>query len=288
MNQKNKLLDPQLINIVIYHKNCADGFGAAWSAWKLLGSQAEYFPAQYGGVDFVFEFKNKNIAVLDFSFTAQEIEKIESNGNKILILDHHKTALQIQSLPNALIDINKSGAALSWEYFHPHKPPPAFIKYIEDRDLWKWQLPMSEEFNLVFQMEDKTFENYSLFESVEKVNQLILDGTTILSYRNKIVEEIASRYSKAVDKDLNEFIFVNSSFYQSEIGNFLARKFPEKIIAIWYCNLSQGNTIVSLRSVGDLDVSKIAATYNGGGHKNAAGFSIEKGKSLDTYFKFKN
>lgn len=285
--KKNKLLDPKLINIVIYHKNCADGFGAAWSAWKLLGSQADYFPAQYGNADFIFNFKNSNIAVLDFSFTEKEIKEIESNGNQIVILDHHKTALPIQSLPNTLIDMNKSGAVLSWEYFHPSKPVPLFIRYIQDRDLWRWQLPMSEEFNLLFQMEDKTFENYSLFESVEKVKQLITNGAAVLDYRNKIIEEIASKYSKAVDANSDEFIFVNSSFYQSEIGNFLAKKFPEKAIAIWYYNPSYRTTIVSLRSVGDVDVSRIAANYGGGGHKNAAGFSIEEGKNIDTYFKFK-
>lgn len=284
---KNELIDPQSINVVIYHKNCADGFGAAWSAWKLLGSQADYFPAQYGNTDFVFNFKNCNIAVLDFSFTQEQIQKIESNGNQIVILDHHKTALPIQFLPNTLIDMNKSGAVLSWEYFHPSKTPPLFIRYIEDRDLWKWKLSMSEEFNLLFQMEDKTFENYSSFESVQKVKQLIQKGIAVLDYRNKIIEEIASKYSKAVDSDSNEYIFVNSSFYQSEIGNFLAKKFPEKAIAVWYYNPSYRTTIVSLRSVGDVDVSRIASIYGGGGHKNAAGFSIEEGKSIDTYFKFK-
>lgn len=284
--QKNKLLDPNSINIVVYHKNCADGFGAAWSAWKLLGSQADYFPAQYGNIDFVFNFKNQNIAVLDFSFTEDQIRKIESSGNKIVILDHHKTALPIQHLSNTLIDLNKSGAVLAWEYFHPTKPVPLFIRYIQDRDLWKWELPMSEEFNLLFQMEQKSFSNYSKFESVDQVKASISRGVTILDYRNKIVERIASKYSLAKDSHSNQFVFVNSSFYQSEIGNFLARKFPTKAIAVWSHNPSYSFTTVSLRSVGDLDVSQIASIYGGGGHRNAAGFSIKNGETLDKYFTF--
>jgi nanoRNase/pAp phosphatase (c-di-AMP/oligoRNAs hydrolase) len=38
-----------------------------------------------------------------------------------------------------------------------------------------------------------------------------------------------------------------------------------------------GLRIFSLRSVGDFDVSAIAKIYGGGGHKNAAGFTVPIG-----------
>ena len=34
--------------LVIYHANCADGFGAAFAAWLKFGDEAEYQAAQYG------------------------------------------------------------------------------------------------------------------------------------------------------------------------------------------------------------------------------------------------
>ncbi len=34
--------------VVIYHKHCPDGFGAAYAAWKKFGDAAEYLPASYG------------------------------------------------------------------------------------------------------------------------------------------------------------------------------------------------------------------------------------------------
>lgn len=33
---------------IIYHNNCADGFGAAYAAWLIYHDEARYWPAQYG------------------------------------------------------------------------------------------------------------------------------------------------------------------------------------------------------------------------------------------------
>ncbi|MEA2049919.1 MAG: bifunctional oligoribonuclease/PAP phosphatase NrnA [Campylobacterota bacterium] len=44
---------------------------------------------------------------------------------------------------------------------------------------------------------------------------------------------------------------------------------------IAYLRVKEGKVRVSLRSKGDIDVSKIAKNLNGGGHKNAAGLSID-------------
>ena len=41
--------------LVIYHDTCADGFGAAFAAWLVLGDEADYVPMQYGKIDFDFE-----------------------------------------------------------------------------------------------------------------------------------------------------------------------------------------------------------------------------------------
>ena len=36
------MIEPTSVNVVIYHADCTDGFGAAYSAWKQLGNRAEY------------------------------------------------------------------------------------------------------------------------------------------------------------------------------------------------------------------------------------------------------
>ena len=42
------MIEPSLVEVVLYHANCNDGFGAAYSAWKLLGNRAEYIACSHG------------------------------------------------------------------------------------------------------------------------------------------------------------------------------------------------------------------------------------------------
>ena len=42
------MLEPTSVNCVIYHADCTDGFGAAYSAWKQLGNRAEYHACKHG------------------------------------------------------------------------------------------------------------------------------------------------------------------------------------------------------------------------------------------------
>ena len=59
--------------------------------------------------------------------------------------------------------------------------------------------------------------------------------------------------------------------FTSEVGHRLCRKNPPFSI-VWYAE--KGELHVSLRGNGNFDVSKIAARFNGGGHRDAAGFSV--------------
>jgi len=282
---ENISIPRQDIDTVIYHKNCSDGFGAAWAAHEFLKHQAEYLPAQYENIDFVYKLKNRTIAVLDFSFDEATIKKIISNGNKICIIDHHKTAERIRHLPNVHIDSTHSGAILAWNFFHPAKDPPEFLLYIEDRDLWKWKMEKSSEFSIVFQDVPKKFENYSKFKSYNKIKETIKTGEQLKSYQFSLIKRISSRHINTKWNGTNIKI-VNSPILQSEIGNFLSS--DSSAALIWYKNYQANKIIVSLRSKGDLDVSKIAERFNGGGHKNAAGFTLDLNQNLEEYFEIDN
>lgn len=274
-------IQPEEIDTVIYHKNCSDGFGAAWAAHELLGSKAVYVPAQYDDISFAFYLKNKTIAVLDFSFTEDQIEKIKANNNRICIVDHHKTALQIAHLENTWIEIKYCGAILAWKFFHKNKKIPLFLRYIQDRDLWKWELEGSRDFSIIFQNVPKRFANYSEYNSNKKIKEAIRDGKLLNKYQYSLIRKISSNF-QTVRYQNTKLKLVNSSILQSEIGNYLSD--DEYAVAIWYKNYSAKKTIVSLRSKGDLDVSLIAQEFNGGGHKNAAGFSLDIDKNVQEVF----
>ena len=68
------MLESSSVNCVIYHADCTDGFGAAYSAWKLLGNRAEYHSRKHGTRP--PSVKGKNVVILDFSFDNKTIKKI--------------------------------------------------------------------------------------------------------------------------------------------------------------------------------------------------------------------
>ena len=78
------MLEPSSVDCVIYHANCTDGFGSAFSAWKLLGNRAEYYACGHG--DKPPNVKGKNVVILDFSdfliLISSSFAKIFNNEGK--------------------------------------------------------------------------------------------------------------------------------------------------------------------------------------------------------------
>ena len=54
-------------NIIIYHKNCNDGFGSALVAWLKFKDDAEYFPASHYSQP--PDVTGKNVYICDFSYS---------------------------------------------------------------------------------------------------------------------------------------------------------------------------------------------------------------------------
>ena len=73
------LIEPSSINCIIYHADCTDGFGAAYSAWKCLGNRAEYHACKHGTTP--PDVKGKVVAILDFSY--------DNATTKKMIKDNH-------------------------------------------------------------------------------------------------------------------------------------------------------------------------------------------------------
>lgn len=78
-------------DIMIYHANCADGFGAAWAAWMKWGDAVEYVPCAYGQ-PVPSGLAGKHVLIGDFSFKRDVMEAIAAEAASIIVLDHHETA----------------------------------------------------------------------------------------------------------------------------------------------------------------------------------------------------
>jgi oligoribonuclease NrnB/cAMP/cGMP phosphodiesterase (DHH superfamily) len=274
-------MDPGSINLVIYHANCTDGFGAAYAAWKLLGDRAEYHAAKYG--ESPPNASGKNVVIVDFSYDNATTKRMIEEANTLIVLDHHRTALvELSDIPNVRFDMDKSGAVLSWEFFHPGKQPPRFLEYIQDRDLWRWKLPYSKEFASAFDMVDFSYEEYEKFLTDSEVDNAQERGAYILAYSKTVISKISKHASprKIGGKDV---LVVNSPHWMSEIGAALSPKCDFAVI--WYYDHETRQVKVSLRAHhDDSDVSEVAKRFGGGGHRKAAGFNLPANVSIETIF----
>jgi oligoribonuclease NrnB/cAMP/cGMP phosphodiesterase (DHH superfamily) len=275
------MIEPSSVNCVIYHADCTDGFGAAYSAWKFLGNRAEYHACKHGSPP--PDVKGKNVIILDFSYGNELTKKMIEEANTLLVIDHHKSAMvELHDISNAYFDMTKSGAILAWEFFHPGKEPPRFIRYIQDRDLWKWELEYSKEFSAAFDMVPFEFEEFEKFEDDSVFDDARKRGSFILAYSKTVVKKVCEKAIARKYKGMKVMV-VNSSHWMSEIG---ARLAPDCDFAmIWFYDHEDRIIKVSLRSFHDkIDVSEIAKEFGGGGHKKAAGFQMSGELCVDDIF----
>lgn len=261
--------------LVIYHIDCPDGFGAAHAAWKALGEKAVYIPMNYG-MPIPDEVEGKIVYLVDFSYKKKEMEELKSKAQKVILIDHHKTAEEVLSFTDEyLFDINHSGAVLSWRYFHKNKPVPKLLEYIEGVDLWKFDLPFHKEifsyietFPYDLSLWDSLVESLETSQGLQKAKEI---GEIILRKSNMVIEKIIGR-AEMMNFEGYVCPVVNSTIYKSEIGNRLVTEYPP-IALIW--SKEKEKVIVSIRSDGNVDVSELAKKYGGGGHKAAAAFTID-------------
>ena len=78
------LVEPSSVDLVIYHADCTDGFGAAFSAWKLLGNKATYYAAKHGNPP--PDVTGKTVAILDFSYDNATTKKMIVDSKDLIVI----------------------------------------------------------------------------------------------------------------------------------------------------------------------------------------------------------
>ena len=265
--------------LVFYHGNCRDGFTAAWAAWKKLGDSADYIPMVYSrfSPDKLPDTSGKDVYFLDFTPEDADLFRTVSNSHSTIIIDHHESREEsIKRVPNSVYDVSHSGAFLSWRYFHPDKKMPELWLYVEDSDLWKWQIPDSDKIlsyiDTVGKFKFEIWDSIALdLEQDDKKKEYSEKGGLIISFREKVIDIMIRDHTQLVEFEGYEICAINAPrFFRSEIGDKLARTKPPFAI-VW--NYTPTDISVSLRST-EFDLIPIAAKFGGGGHKTAANFRL--------------
>lgn len=263
--------------VVLYHSDCPDGFGAAWSAWKKFGNRAMYLPVHHNEPP-PKEINGKNVFTVDFCYGDEMVKNISSRVKSLIVIDHHISQKDVvASLAGSVYGADHSGAVLAWKYFHPKKKVPKLLRHIEDMDLWRFRLAYTKEsvefllsYDFDFALWDKLARGC---EQKNTFKKYILEGQALIRHMDREVAK-AIKNAEEIKFEGYKCLMANSQSHISYIGNKLVEKNPPVAI-VW--SRRGGKIIVSLRSDGTVDVAKIAQKYGGGGHKAAAGFSFEDG-----------
>lgn len=261
--------------LTVLHHNDTDGFGAAYAIWTVR-PDAVCIPVQYNQSVPEIPAQTTDLMVVDFSYDRQTLEALAAKY-KLMVLDHHKTAQQdLEGLHYAHFDMTKAGCRLAWEHtWFNIKPLPDILRYVEDRDLWKFELPFSEEVNLYIASLPWDFDVWDNFD----LDTAVLAGKAIKSFRDNQIQSALKnvrRMQLTVNGCRYEVPVVNASANISELGNEMCKAYPEAPFSVSYCD-RQDVRSWSLRSIGEFDVSAVAKEFGGGGHRNAAGFPTELG-----------
>lgn len=256
--------------VILYHASCMDGSAAA-----LIASDAhpgaELIPIQYGDA-LPRPLKGEHIIIVDFSFKRELMSTLIEESESLLCLDHHKTAAEeLDGLPGCEFDMNRSGARMAWDRWGKGEPP-WWVRFTEDRDLWRWVLPRSKEVNA-------SLRSYGL--GVDDLRQVIAAdlslgahiqmGESILRYQRQVIDQ-HKRNAEVKELLGHRVPVVNATTLFSEIVGELAEG---HLFAASYFVKSNGERVYQLRSKAPdgFDVGSLARSVGGGGHKHASGFT---------------
>jgi oligoribonuclease NrnB/cAMP/cGMP phosphodiesterase (DHH superfamily) len=271
--------------LIIYHGKCADGFTAAWIAKKSLDEEipeapAELMPAVYG--DEPPECDGRLVYVLDFSYNKAGMEYLCAHARLVIWLDHHATAiaecgdlLQDRKLVG-IARVDRSGAWLTWEWFHGATEVPDIVKLVDDRDRWVFADPRSRFFahglfSRLYTMEDWDAAASDIQGTVDA--GVAIDNKHWKDIRESLDVATVHKVIDGSNVPTANLMYMSAS----DACHELLHRFPgAKFAATWFLR-SDGKNVYSLRSRtgSDVDVGVIAKKFGGGGHKHAAGFAID-------------
>jgi len=278
---------------LIFHAGCPDGFGAAWAARRAWGDDARYIARSHDD-DFDPErFENELVVFADISLTNPLLRRLGEVAAEVLILDHHLTArdhfASDPGVENALaanghrvhFDLEKSGAILAWNHFHPDEPAPDLLRYVQDQDLWNWELPESEAINAAIGSYPRRHGDWDKL-AARPIESLAEEGRPIVrANRIEVARAMAHAHPVAIGSLRIEA--VNARHPRAEIGHELATRAKYgKPWGIVY-RLVGNRVDCSIYSLGDCDASEIATRFGGGGHRNASGFSVSLKSWLEDF-----
>ncbi len=240
----------------------------------------------------------------------EHMPRLNEITKSLVWIDHHKSEIDEYSswlkdgtmakTIDGLRDIKKAACELCWEYFYPigeyaYKYPdvdgsgnhafqngeiPTAIKLLGRYDVWDLE---ADDRIMPFQW-GMRLEKDTLPENIEfwerflwgndfEVREVVGKGKLILKFRDSENSKYCSGFSFETKFEGLKFICLNRGMTNSQMFDsvFDETKHDAMLTFSW----KKGKWTVSMYTTKDLDLSKIAKKYGGGGHQKACGFQCD-------------
>ncbi len=259
--------------------NDLDGIGCGILIKKFLSGSISTVYLGYDDIDDYIEenmYKYDRIIISDVSPSLSSVEML-AGEKEVVILDHHASTEILKQFSFTIHDLNKCATLITYDWLkslgYDVSAYENFALCVNDVDLWQLKRDDSLKMGMLFHLlgidrfEERFYNTpYTTFNDTE--NLLIsLEEERKGSYIKKAVRNMVT----FDDKNGYTVSVLFAESYASELGNsIIADGIADYVILI---NPQQKK--VSLRSRKDVDIRILAENNGGGGHKNAAGFSLK-------------
>lgn len=277
-------------DILFYHANCPDGFGAAWAYWRaaknhqdpvpamerrVLGRSLEFYAIGHHDKNLP-SVKGKHVIMVDVALQDEAMmDVIAKEAQSFRLIDHHQSSFDLYSHKSwAFFDLNKSGCVLAWEDSHPGEPIPRLLQCIQERDLECMMDVDTESILQVLDSTARTFYDWDILnDTICKNPESVLQDGRLM--RDRVAAAVVRLIQNAIPIAMNGYKgwAVNS---QIELGTLAANRLSDRPDSdfgfSWYVD-QDGLVRGSWRSK-TINVIDLAKRYNGGGHPYSAGATL--------------
>jgi len=270
---------------------------AMYGALKLLNKNvmvinADLMADKYRFLDFDKNFKVLNNKIVipeniaEFSLIILDTSDIENIGEvkksifaitkSYMIIDHHET--NEKTPDNILINSEASSTCeILYNFFNYLKieinfqiAQALFVGIVYDTGSFIYPKTTAKTFSIAYKLVSKGVLPNDIYGRIYESNSI-----SALKLQSKVSASLKLFYDQqvAVQIMLKETILECGALYEEADSIINTPLKSKKIkVSIFFKENIEGLLRCSMRSKGNIDVSKIAQHYNGGGHKTAAGF----------------
>ena len=219
---------------------------------------------------------------VDFMFKLSQEKDFVWIDHHISVIEQYESKLQSEGL-EPIKGIRRVGTAamiLTWEYFYPNKELPLGIKLLGLNDIFDLRDKRVRAFEYAMQAigvnrpTDKVWKE--LIEDTMDIDSMVEKGKAILSYIRNRNFRLVRAEAFVSEFEGYKCICANMPQGYSEFYDSLDNIKDYDVMINFFMNKKNCWNLSFYTAKDDVDVSKIAEKFGGGGHAKAAGASSLK------------